>query len=679
MMNLTTEQLLHDWLFARPIQPTASSGVPVSMYYSMKPVEAMMATKRKDSAKKTPDLDTLVNYVRMNASQFLQDPNITSVGVGYKKINGGDTDQLAVQFTVGRKVRPEQVADENSRPIPQYVDVEGMQVPTDVLERTYRPSYQVVDVKEKDERKVRCDPLRPGLSIGNTVTTAGTLGCFVQERSTKRLVMLSNWHVLHGAGASLGADVVQPGRHDDNRVDRNIVGKLLRSHLGAAGDCAIASITARGISNDVIDLNSQILKVGKPEPHDRVVKSGRTSGVTYGIVKRVGVMVSISYDGGVNANVGCFEIGTDPKRPADRILSQGGDSGSAWLAADSLGRNAVMLGLHFASQDSGEGDVALACYADSVMNVLDLEPLTEQLALPAHAETAGEPASGFDGNFLPFTIETPKFDRNVASDLVRVNDDPEIRYCHFSVWLSKSRKYARCAAWNVNGSALKTLKRPSFRVDRRNGLDAYQIDGDFYKNNEIDQGHLARRADVCWGDIEMARQGNSDSCYFTNITPQHAAFNESSNVKGTPEGGLWGQLENTLLDTANPQNLCFSILAGPVFSSTDRRLIQNGEECVVPDEFWKAVAYHDTPSGEERVYAFLLSQAKHLTGIAYVKTLPLESWHWAQINLTDLEQITGLTFPSSLKKRERKLVKPEAVGGRSVKLRIIKDDSDFFV
>ena len=32
------------------------------------------------------------------------------------------------------------------------------------------------------------------------------------------------------------------GPHDDNRVEQNRLGKLVRSHLGAAGDCAIATI-----------------------------------------------------------------------------------------------------------------------------------------------------------------------------------------------------------------------------------------------------------------------------------------------------------------------------------------------------------------------------------------------------------------------------------------------------
>ncbi|MFV3038102.1 hypothetical protein ACNI5A_33755, partial [Klebsiella pneumoniae] len=68
---------------------------------------------------------------------------------------------------------------------------------------------------------------------------------------------------------------------------------------------------------------------------DPVVKSGRTTGITHGIVQRIDVMVKLDYDvpEGPQA-IGGFEIGPNPDHPApDGEISMGGDSGSAWLIA----------------------------------------------------------------------------------------------------------------------------------------------------------------------------------------------------------------------------------------------------------------------------------------------------------------------------------------------------------
>lgn len=78
-------------------------------------------------------------------------------------------------------------------------------------------------------------------------------------------------------------------------------------------------------------------RIGDPEIGDRVVKSGRTTGVTWGVVTRVEVNTKMTYAPGVTEIVGGFEIGPDPKVPAESgEVSRAGDSGSVWLA---VGRN----------------------------------------------------------------------------------------------------------------------------------------------------------------------------------------------------------------------------------------------------------------------------------------------------------------------------------------------------
>ncbi|WP_141807868.1 hypothetical protein [Nocardia bhagyanarayanae] len=151
-------------------------------------------------------------------------------------------EQLAVQFTVDSKVEPEALEALNTEAIPDSIEVDGVAVPTDVIQRSCEPSFRVGAEPEPPPTKVRCDPIRPGISVSNVKGTVGTVGCIVYDKHDGTPLVLSNWHVLHGPGGRIGESVVQPGPRDDNRIDRNRLGVLNRSHLGIAGDCAVATV-----------------------------------------------------------------------------------------------------------------------------------------------------------------------------------------------------------------------------------------------------------------------------------------------------------------------------------------------------------------------------------------------------------------------------------------------------
>lgn len=625
-------------------------------------------------------LEQLRAYVRANCGQLLQDPNVTSVGIGYKQVAGQATPQLAIQFTVTNKVIPQSIEALGSQPIPAWLEVAGCQVPTDVLERSFSPGYKRVDLTPKDPRKVRADVVQPGMSIGSVLISAGSIGAFVRDRSSGATVVLSNWHVLQGPGGFIGNEVVQPGPYDDNQTERNRFGLLLRSHLGAAGDCAIASIDGRTIDLKVLDLGVAIGAIGDPELGDRVIKSARTTAVTQGIVSRIEVNTKLSYGGGVEATIGGFEIAPDPAAPAaDGQISKGGDSGAAWLAVDAQGHASdVMLGLHFGGDaDDGSHEFALACYAQSVMTALNVEPLPAgepQTVATAPANTTL--AQGFDSAFLPFALPIPSFTAPRRKDLASLDGDTQLRYCHFSVWLSEARKYALCVAWNIDGNTFKHFTRGSFRLDQRGDLAKYQLGSDLYANNPFDKGHIARRTDLCWGAPEEARQAHFDSFYFTNITPQHKAFNESTDREADPQGGLWGRLENSIFDGEKPADLKVSVLAGPVFGADDGKFVQGKIECLVPNEFWKVVAYHDESDSKDKVYAFLLTQKNLVENLTVAQNLDLEPWLWARIGLRDLENKTGVIFATELHAREIDFSVPQEVSDGPA-LRLITGD-DYF-
>ena len=315
--------------------------------------------------------------VRQVAENYLKDPNITSVGIGYKETGGQKTDQLALQFTVGHKLGLEALEAVDTQMIPPTIVANGITFDTDVVERSFEKHPLAQPTLTKPERKKRLDPLMPGISIGGVHSTAGTLSCLVADAASGELRLLSNWHVFQTAKGKIGDAILQPGPYDDNRIDDDICGVLVRSFLGLAGDCAIATLSNRTSKEMILELDVGVREVGDPVLGDRVIKSGRTTGVTHGIVNRVHTISKLDYGLDEDQQIGGFEIGVDAKNPPDNgEISMGGDSGSAWMATNNRGKaTGMMLGLHFGGETTEPAEYALACYASSVFQKLELAPL----------------------------------------------------------------------------------------------------------------------------------------------------------------------------------------------------------------------------------------------------------------------------------------------------------------
>ncbi|WP_240797393.1 hypothetical protein [Streptomyces sp. F001] len=210
-----------------------------------------MAAKKRASVNPQPSasgqdklISDLKQFIRGRGSGFLSDPNVSSIGIGYKEKNGKPGKELVLQFTVDKKVRPEELDELRTAEIPEVIDIGGgVEVPTDVVQRSYKPHFLVVDEGETPERQRRVDPARPGVSVGNVKVSAGTFGCIAFDRNDGSPCVLSNWHVLNGRKGELGDVVVQPGKKDDSRIALNRLGRLKRAHLGRGGDCAVSTVT----------------------------------------------------------------------------------------------------------------------------------------------------------------------------------------------------------------------------------------------------------------------------------------------------------------------------------------------------------------------------------------------------------------------------------------------------
>ena len=278
----------------------------------------------------------------------------------------------------------------------------------------------------------------------------------------------------------------------------------------------------------------------------------------------------------------------------------GGNSGSVVFDADT----GALVGLHYGGI---AGTANYAVRIDEVLAALHgLEPRTVALGLPPVQPEAVSPAGhfvgrdGYDASFLgtgPLLPPAP----GPTWGLAQARDDDtgqpttELKYRHFSVWMSDGRLLPLITAVNIDGMQSKRLGRDDkWFVDHRLPRTA-QIDDAGYKNNPLDRGHMVRREDPVWGALDMAEQANLDSFCFTNAAPQHEGLNQKD----------WLRLEDYVLSEARARGLKVSVFTGPVFADSDplyRDLVR------IPQAFWKIVAVVDADSGTLSVTGYVLTQ-----------------------------------------------------------------------
>jgi hypothetical protein len=202
-----------------------------------------------------PSVDDLIAIKERVEAQFLGQPGVTGVDVGYKEVGGHRTDQLAIRVHVANKT--DDIPDEQRVPS----EIEG--AVTDVLERRYElqvASEQVAEVSPQADTTY-FTLLQGGISMGPSRTIngsifAGTLGAIVIDNQTTRHAALTNFHVACVDNTFQNGDrMVQPSRIDTGVVPTDEFGSLLRETLSANVDGAVISIDS-GKSSEckVVDL-----------------------------------------------------------------------------------------------------------------------------------------------------------------------------------------------------------------------------------------------------------------------------------------------------------------------------------------------------------------------------------------------------------------------------------------
>jgi endonuclease G len=313
--------------------------------------------------------------IRTHALRWLPAANANSVGFGYRVVDDVVTSEIAVQFSVPRKLTRAQLKALGGVAIPARLTLpDGREVATDVVQRQFRctdspPGPPGIDAA----RRSRLDPVRPGASIGHFDGGAGTLGALVRAPDGT-LMALSCWHVLAGPGIDLGQMISQPGPVDDADEIGNRIGLLVRRHLSLAGDAAVCTVERRGADASILGLERAITRAREPVLGERVAKSGRTTGVTCGVVSRIDVIGVVSYPQG-DRNIGGFEVAADPgSPPADGLLTEKGDSGAIWAVNAGGPESDVGLGMQVCGTDNAQdGSFALACHLTAVLDRLQVQ------------------------------------------------------------------------------------------------------------------------------------------------------------------------------------------------------------------------------------------------------------------------------------------------------------------
>jgi hypothetical protein len=283
-------------------------------------------------------------------------PNVTGVGVGYRVVSGVRRDEICLRVYVRRKVAEAHLSPEEILPR----SVNGVTV--DVIEAEWWAMAPDLTLPERRGRHPIVVPA--GVSVGGLRVTAGTLGALVSDIGSGEQLLLSNWHVLCGdAECRAGEVIIQPGVFDGG-LQTDAIAYLRTFALTEKVDAACATVgVERYVLRDIAGLPG-VRDVGSAAVGMRVWKSGRTTGVTTGIVEDVSADVDVGgYPDGTQGFRDQIIVAQDDSLP----IVRGGDSGS--LVVDDSQR---AVGLLFGGERRS-GAYFIANHIAEVIDALGIE------------------------------------------------------------------------------------------------------------------------------------------------------------------------------------------------------------------------------------------------------------------------------------------------------------------
>lgn len=287
------------------------------------------------------------------------------IGVGLRNVDGRRLSDLSVQVFVSTK-RPLGQLSRKAR-IPGTI----AGIPIDIVESPHAVFSGTTSIEPcQSTRQLRVGrgkyrPLKSGISCSNLYSCSGTLGAFCEglnHSGRPAKFILGCGHVLRGRGTYKTTRAIIQASPADGGTSKDTVAVFDRDipvHAGAESnnscDAAIAEVLPE---MECIDEIVGIGRLGgKTEPvlGMRVLKSGRTTGLTSGIITSVALETRIRWNAGEPGTsyrfIDLVRIETDtPGIP----FSLPGDSGALIVSADTCSASA----LYFAGSDDGSFGLA---------------------------------------------------------------------------------------------------------------------------------------------------------------------------------------------------------------------------------------------------------------------------------------------------------------------------------
>jgi endonuclease G len=271
---------------------------------------------------------------------------------------------------------------------------------------------------------------------------------------------------------------------------------------------------------------------------------------------------------------------------------------------------------------------------------------------PDYAARVGYRPDFIDGVTLPFPQPGEGLKDQVAA-LRGGEPDGEsglLRYTHFSLIVHRLKRIAIVTATNIDGPTFLSIDRKTGKV--REAAEAetwfndpristsFTLTDDFYPqwSEYFDHGHLTRRTDVNWGNPAEAQDANADTYHFTNSSPQHYLFNQSSDYWQGVERYV---LENGAIGGRQPSRL--SVFQGPIFND---KIDRTADGVQIPSSFFKIVVWR-SPAGPLKSVGLVVDQLE-LLDIRRGEQSPARAQN-AQVNqwrvpIATIAAQTGLLF-----------------------------------
>jgi endonuclease G, mitochondrial len=258
-----------------------------------------------------------------------------------------------------------------------------------------------------------------------------------------------------------------------------------------------------------------------------------------------------------------------------------------------------------------------------------------------------------------------------------------LKYEHFSLKLHKTRRVAIYTAANIDGDTYKQVDRDTGQVAASEAdtwfkdprvSERYFLGQDFYSatSNYFDRGHLVRRSDPTWGTAKQAERANADTFHFSNCSPQHFRFNQSTQYWQGLERYI---LENGLLTTGPGSRLC--VFQGPLYNDAIDLWID--DEIQIPSSFWKVVVWRGAKGlksvGMVADQLQLLGEQRG-KGIARpVEGQQIDVSQW-RVHVQDIGQRTGLQFDAAVVAADtigQPQPRPGAEAAQGIRVRSLRD------